>query len=35
MLRKIDFKKLDKPPSNYIPGISRGDVGFLTNLELG
>lgn len=34
MLRKIDFKKMTKPPANYVPGLSRGDVGFITNLDL-
>lgn len=35
MLRKIDFKKMKTPPPNYVPGLSRGDIGFITNLDLG
>ena len=34
MLRKCDFKRLKKAPANYIPGISRGDTGFITRLNL-
>lgn len=35
MLRRIDFKKMDKPPPNYVPGLSRGDKGFITQLNKG
>ena len=35
MLWKIDFIKNDKPPSNYIPGLSRGDKGFITSYSNG
>ncbi len=35
MIRRSDFKKLKKPPKNYIPAISRGDTGFVTKLNIG
>ena len=34
MLRKIDFKKMKQPPPNYVPGLSRGDTGFITALNI-
>lgn len=33
MLRKADFRNLDSPPEGYIPGVSRGDPGFITSSE--
>ena len=26
---------MDKPPPGYVPGISRGDTGFITRLDVG
>jgi hypothetical protein len=33
MLWKIDFRNLEEPPVGYIPGVSRGDPGFITSTE--
>ena len=35
MITKTDFKRLKKPPKNYVPGLSRGDTGFITDLSKG
>lgn len=33
MIRKIDFRNNIDPIKGYIPGVSRGDAGFITTLE--
>lgn len=32
---KFDPKKVGKAPEGYIPGISRGDCGFVTRTDIG
>ena len=35
LIKSSEAKKLDKPPPGYVPGISRGDTGFITRLDVG
>lgn len=34
MISKSDFRRLNNPPKNYIPGLSRGDTGFITRTDI-
>ena len=35
LIKSSEAKKLEKPPPGYVPGISRGDTGFITRLDVG
>lgn len=35
LIKSTEAKKMDKPPPGYIAGISRGDTGFITRLDVG
>lgn len=35
LIKSSDAKKFEKPPPGYVPGISRGDTGFITRLDVG
>ena len=35
LIKSSEAKKMEKPPPGYVPGISRGDTGFITRLDVG